>query len=176
MHLRVTLTGLVLGRAGRRNDAGIDHRACLEQQALLGQGGVDGSQDLSGNLVSFQQMSKAQDGCLVGQPRCSFQTHKAPIQRALMQFLFHGWVAQVPPQLQTMDSQHGLHRKRRAPTQSLMCATSVRLYQRHKHRPGHHLIHLVEKDFFAGPLGQWVKTKRDLVHVRDLARSSSSNL
>lgn len=35
MHLQVTLTGLVLGRAERRNDAGIDHRARLEQQALM---------------------------------------------------------------------------------------------------------------------------------------------
>src|SRR5450830_67898 len=181
MHLRVTLTGLVLGRAGRRNDAGIDHSARLEQQALLGHVGVDGCQDLRGNLVPFQQMSgtwgfaKAQDGCLVGQPRCPFQTHKAPVQRALMQFLFHGWVAQVPPQLQAMNAQHGLHCKRRASAQSLVRAARVRLNQRYKRRPGHHLVHLIEEDFFAGLLGQRIKAERDLFHVRDVARYSSPN-
>jgi hypothetical protein len=46
LHPRVTLTALVLGRTGRRDDGGVDRHAGLEHQPLLGQTGVEYGQDL----------------------------------------------------------------------------------------------------------------------------------
>jgi hypothetical protein len=57
MHLRVALAGAVLGRTGRGNQRGIDHRTDLEQQALVDQRGVDRRQYLDAELVFFEQVT-----------------------------------------------------------------------------------------------------------------------
>ena len=164
MHLGVALAVLVLRRTRRGNEGGVHHRAGLEHQALLGQPGVDGGQQLGRQLVLLQQVAKAKDGGLVGHARGALQAGKAAVQRALVQFLFHGRIAQVPPQLQAMDAQHRLDGKRRPATQRLVCTAGMRLDQRHQLRPRHHLVHLVEEDLLAGLLGQRVKAERDLIH------------
>ena len=58
---------LFLGGDGRGNQARIDHRAGLEEQAALAQQRVDAGQDLPGQFVLFQAVAKAQDGRFIGQ-------------------------------------------------------------------------------------------------------------
>ena len=67
MHFGVSLAFVVLGRAGRCNKRGVHRRACLEHQATINQLGVDGGQDLLAQPVGFKQVTKPQDGALVGQ-------------------------------------------------------------------------------------------------------------
>ncbi|MPM63266.1 hypothetical protein SDC9_110146 [bioreactor metagenome] len=117
-------------------------------------------------------MPKAQDGGLVRHARRSLQADEAAVQRALVQLFFDGRVAQVPPQLQAVDAQHGLDGERRSTAQRLMRTPRVRLDQCHQRGPGHHLVHLVEEDFLAGLLGQRVKAKRDLIHAPHRPRRS----
>jgi len=78
---------------------------------------------------------------------------------------FHRRIAQVPPQLQAVDAQHGLHCKRRAPTQRLMRTAGVRLDECDQGLPRHHLVHLFKKDFLARLLVEGVQPQRDLVHA-----------
>ena len=54
VHLGVSLTLIVLGRAKRRDDGGIHNSAGPEHQALLGQTGVDGGQYLGSQLMPLQ--------------------------------------------------------------------------------------------------------------------------
>jgi hypothetical protein len=89
-----------------------------------------------------------------------------------MQLLFHGRVAQVPPQLQAVDAQHDLGGERRSSAQRLMCTAGVRLDQRHERSPWHDLVHLVEEDLLAGLLGQRVQAKRHLIHALHRPMSS----
>mmetsp|Transcript_39182 Transcript_39182/g.92016 ORF Transcript_39182/g.92016 Transcript_39182/m.92016 type:complete len:247 (-) Transcript_39182:3189-3929(-) len=153
VHLGVALAVLVLGGARRGNDGRVHHRASPEHESLLGQAGIDRGQHLRRELVLLQQVSKAQDGGLVGHARCPFKTDETAVQRPLVQFLFHRRIAQVPPQLQAVDAQHGLDGERRPAAQRLMRTSGMRLDQRHQRGPGHHLVHLVEEDFLAGLLG-----------------------
>lgn len=82
----------------------------------------------------------------------------------LVQFFFHGRIAQAPPQLQAVDAQHGLDGERWAATQGLVRAPSERGNEGHQSCPGHHLVHRIEKDLFAGLLGQWVQAQGVLIH------------
>lgn len=55
----------------------------------------------------LKQVAKAQDGGLIGHARCAVQARKAAVQGHLMQLFFHGRIAQIPPQLEAVDAQHG---------------------------------------------------------------------
>lgn len=55
MHLGVTFTAAVPGRAGYRKRRGIDHRGALEQQLFGRERGVGGSQQLQAQPVPLQQ-------------------------------------------------------------------------------------------------------------------------
>jgi hypothetical protein len=74
MHLWVAFLVLVLGGAGRCNQGGIHRSACLEQQALGCQKLVDSGQNLLGQLVFLQPMTKPQDGALVRHPPMGIKT------------------------------------------------------------------------------------------------------
>jgi len=52
----------VLGEAGRSNQGGVHHGACLEHRAAGCTRGVDDGQHLVAQIVGFEQMVKAQDG------------------------------------------------------------------------------------------------------------------
>ena len=143
VNLRVTLTVFVLGRAGRGNQCGVHHRACLEQQALVGQGRVDGGHGLKAQIVLFEQMAKQQGGALFRQPaHARVRTGELASQRHVVQGLLHGRIAQAKPLLHEMNAQHGLHRKGR-PT--CLARRRVRLNPTDQIRPRHHRIHLGKK-------------------------------
>lgn len=54
MHFRIALAFLVLGRAGRVDDGGVDNRASTQRQAFVLQVVVDDFQDLCRELMLFQ--------------------------------------------------------------------------------------------------------------------------
>lgn len=100
MHLRVTRAILVLGRAGRGNERGIDGGARFEQQAPGRKQGVDGGHDLQGQVIDFEQAARPQDGALVGQPaHAGVEPRKLAVQRRVVQSLLHGGVRQGEPLL-----------------------------------------------------------------------------
>ena len=100
VHLGVTLTGTFLGGAGGCDQGGIDHRARLEHQALGGQGGVDGAQQLQAKVMFFEQVANPQDGGFVGQSGdASIEPCKLTVQRGVMRGFFHGGVRQPTPML-----------------------------------------------------------------------------
>jgi len=65
MHLRVARLILVLRGAGRGNQRGIHGGAGFEQQAALDQQRIDCGQNLVGQLVFLQPMTKSEDGALI---------------------------------------------------------------------------------------------------------------
>ena len=113
----------------------------------------------------LQKVGKAQDGALIRQACGAVQANKATVQGAFLPHFFHRRIAQVPTQLQAVDAQHGLHRKRRAPTKRLVCATGVRLDERNQGLPRHDLVPLFKKHFLARLLVEGVQPKHDLVRV-----------
>ena len=65
VHTGVAFTGLVIGGTRRCDQRGVHHRASLEHQALALQQFVDRGQNLIGQLVLLQQMTKPQDRGLI---------------------------------------------------------------------------------------------------------------
>lgn len=62
MHLGVTLSTLFFNRVGGFDDGGVDQRALLHHDASLVEPQVDGVEDLTGQLVQFQQIPEIHDG------------------------------------------------------------------------------------------------------------------
>jgi hypothetical protein len=153
VHFGVTGARTVLGGTGGGNQSGIDHRALFEQQAFGRQRGVDGGQDLNAQVVSFEQVAKAQDGALVGQVVFShIQLCKFTKQQCVVERLFHGRVRQVEPLLEEVNAQHGVHCKRRA-TSLCTGLRGMRRNQRYQFGPRHHEVHLFEELALACALG-----------------------
>ena len=164
VHLRIALTVLVLGRAGRCDQRGIDHRAGLEQQALAAQQIVDQRQDLIGQLVLLQQMTESKDGALIRQAAVPTQAGELPEQGHVVQCFFHRRVREGEPLLHEVDAQHRLHGKGRATPLAFRC---VRRHQFDPCRPGHDVFHLREEFPLAGALGRQVQAQIDLLHGSD---------
>jgi hypothetical protein len=105
LHLRVALTGGVLGRRRRGNEGGIDDGAALEQQLLFFQQRAYLGKQLLGQPVLLQQVTKAQDGGLVRhQVSGQIKAGKPPHRLAVVQRVFHGRIGQVEPLLHKVDA------------------------------------------------------------------------
>ena len=116
--------------------------------------------------------AKSQNSCLVWQAHGIIEADEAPVQGALVQLFFHGWIAEVQLELQAVETQHGLNGKRWSTSQGMMRAARKRLNERNQSSPGDQLVHLAQEDFFAGLLMQWVKAERDLIYYCYLALPS----
>ena len=162
MHLGVTLPRGVLGGAWSTDQRGIDHGSGLEQQALGCELIVDHRQKAWGQLVLLQQMSKPQDGALVGQPLIPAELGKLTKQRYVVQRLFHRRVAQREPLLHKVNAQHRVDRKRRAAGPAHW---RMRLNLLDQRLPRHHPIHLGQKLPLARSLGAQVQSKFSLLHT-----------
>jgi hypothetical protein len=150
VHLRITLTRAVLGRAGRCNQRGINDRAGLEHQAFGDQGGVDRGQQLNAQVVHFEQVTKAQDGGLIRHSgHASIEVGELAVKRRVMQGLFHRRIRQAEPLLQKVDAQHGLYCKGRAATFGARARRCERLYQTHQFSPRNNKANLIEKHTLA---------------------------
>lgn len=113
VHLRVTLSFLVLDRTGRINDAGIDNRGIKEHQHLLVQVAIDLLEDLIAQLVALQKVAQVQDDGLVRQRIRQLQAREQSHGLDLIQGIFHSRIGQVVEQLHAVDPQHRLQRIRR---------------------------------------------------------------
>jgi hypothetical protein len=181
VHLGVTLTTAVLGGTGCSNQGDVHHSSCLEHQALGGQGGIDGGQQLDVQIVLFKQMAwtwsfaKPHEGSLLGKTNSSrIEPCKFAIQRGIVQGLFHRRVRDAKPLLQEVNLQQGLNHKRRASSFGRYATGCKRLNQAIKFGPRHHLVHLVEEHAFACSLGDKLKSggsEADLFHKRSVVKS-----
>ena len=156
VHLGVTLTGAVLGRARCRDQRGVHHRAAFEQQALGGQLGVDRLQYLRAQLMRFEQVAKSQDADPVGDTLGAADAHKVTVEAGLEQSFFGSEVGQAKPLLQAMNAQHHRKIKRRA---ARLVHGGVWRDQREQFAPRHDLLHLIEQDFLARTSGAEVQAK-----------------
>ena len=166
VHFRVALAFVVLGRTGRCNQGGIQHRAGLEHQPAIDQLGIDSRQYLGAQVVLHEHVSKAQDGALVGQSGdARIELGKLAVQRDVMQGLFHGRVGVSKELLQQMNAQHHLSGKRRAPRLASRCVWGN---QPQELRPRNHQVHLIQKLTLARALGDKFESgggKADLFHM-----------
>ena len=161
VHFGVALFVLVLGRTRCGNQGGINGAALFEQQPFVGQAGVDGGQDLLGNLVCFKQMAKAQNRDTVWQSFAVGEARKLAVQRDIEQRFFHRHIAQTEPLLQQVQAQHGFVLKRWAPR--FLCRRRC-MDQRDQFAPRNHQLHFVEKRRFARAPCAQVQAKVLLLH------------
>jgi len=170
VHLRISLTRAVLGRAGCCNQSGIHDRTSLEHQAFGDQGGVDRGQQLSAQVVLFEQVTKAQDRAFIGQAGdAPIELRKLAVQRDVMQSLFHGRIRQTKPLLQEVNAQHGLDGKGWTAAFGARARRCKRLDQTHQFPPRNNKAHLIEKHTLARALGDKLESaagKADLFHLR----------
>ena len=162
VHLGVTFASLVLGGAQCRDQSGVHYRACLEQQAMGGQFGVDHLQDLGAQLVRFEQMTKSQDADSVGNALGAADAHEVAVKAGLKQSLFGPQVRQPKPLLQTVNAQHHCQIKRGAPRLGHRC---VRGDQCQQLAPRHDLLHLIEQGLLARAPDAEVQAKIFLFHA-----------
>ena len=163
VHLGVTFTLVVLGRAGRCNQRGVHHGAGLEHQTALNEFSVHSGQDLLTQPMLFEQVTKAQDRALVGQSHgACIQVSKFLAQRNIVQGLFHGRIGVTKEMLQQMDVQHHLGGKRRAVCLALR---SMRRNQGQQLRPRDHQVHLDQKLTLARALGDQLESVGGKAHL-----------
>src|SRR5690606_32418533 len=176
---RIALAVLVLGRAGRVDQRGVDDGALAQRQATVAQVAIDHRQNPGRQLVALQQATEVEDGGFVGDA-LEAQPGKLAQDRRLVQRFFHRRVAVAKPVLQQMHTQHGHQRIGRTPTFSLRV---VRLDQRDQALPRHHLFHLDQEQLLAGLLalagvlgvgeGHLLHRKALRVKSADFAKSGS---
>jgi len=158
MHLRITLTFDILGRARRRDQRGIYRRARLLQRVV-----DDDAQHVGDQVMPLQQMPESQYRAFVGQAiKHAIELGKLAVHRHVMQRFFHRRIAQAKPLLQVVDAQHGLDGNGRPPSLGL---EPVRLDHADQHTPRHHLVHLFQELALARLLGRQIQSRADLRHV-----------
>ena len=162
VHLGVTLTGLVLGRAGRSNQRGVYHGARLEQQAVSGQLGVDDLQYLGAQIVLFEQMTESQDADPVWNALGATDASEVAVEAGLEQGFFGPQVGQAKPLLQAVNAQHQCKVKWRASRLGHRC---VRRYERQQIAPRHDLVHFFEQDLLARAPGAEIESEVCLFHT-----------
>jgi hypothetical protein len=107
VHLGIALPLFFPGRAGRRDQGGIDDRALTHRHVPSSQERLDGVKNLLPQPVLLKLMAEGEDRGLIGDPVADqLDTGKAAHGGHLDQGLFHRRIAQRIPLLQQMDPQH----------------------------------------------------------------------
>ncbi len=133
------------------NDGRVHDRTRRDAHPLFLQVQIHRLQHLSAQLVLFQQVAKlAHRGLVRHRLLPQIDAHKLPQHRRVVQRLFHRRIRQVEPLLQKINPQHPLHSHRRP---SIAGLRIVRLNQPAQPAPGHHLLHLFQKQCTLGLLG-----------------------
>ena len=162
VHLGVTLTALVFGRARCSNQGGIHHGARLEQQAMGGQLSVDDLQNLWAQFVLFEQMTKSQDADPVWNALGAADACKVAVKAGLEQGFFGPQVRQAKPLLQAVNAQHQCKVKWRASRLGHWC---VRRNERQQIAPRHDVVHFFEQDLLARAPGVEIESEVCLFHA-----------
>ncbi len=103
VHFRVALAVLVLGRAGRVDQCGIDDSALAQRQAAIPQVAIDYAEDAGCQLMFLQQATEVEDGGFVGNA-LQAQPGELTQDGRLVECFFHGRVAVAEPVLHQMDT------------------------------------------------------------------------
>jgi hypothetical protein len=145
VHLRVSCSRGVLGRARRCNDRGIHNRALGQSQSTGHQVAVHRLKDLGGQAVSLEQVAKVENRRFIRNRTLGQGQPRKPAHRGnLVQRFFHGRVTQAVPLLHEVNPDHGAQVIR----PSAIARLGIdRLNQTLYLAPGHHPIHLRQKDF-----------------------------
>jgi len=156
VHLGITLTGLVPGRARRSVQRGVYRSARLKQQAVSGQLGVDDLQNLCAQLMLFEQMTKSQDADPVWNALGATDASKVAAETGFEQGFFGAQVRQTKLLLQAVSAQHQCTVKWRA---SRSGHRHVRRYKRQQIALGNHLVHFFEQDLLSRALGAEIESE-----------------
>ena len=114
MHHRVPLATGVLGRRWGFDESRINDGAKLYQQTTLSQHRVDLFKEPVSQLMFFEQVTKVQDGGLVGNTAASQrQAGKLTKRLHFVEHLLHGQFTQRKPLLHKVNPKHRLKRIRR---------------------------------------------------------------
>lgn len=149
-HFGIAFLLLVLGGTRRGNPRGIDDRAPLHGQPLLGKQPGHFGKDGGCQIVLFQQMTKTHDGAFVRHDVFEgIQSGKAAQQGNVVQGFFNRRVGVTEPLLHEVFAQHRAQRHRRATAPLLRV---VRLDQCLQARPRHNRFHLRQEYRLAGLL------------------------
>ncbi|MNV87110.1 hypothetical protein D3C71_1812060 [compost metagenome] len=98
VHFWIAFTVLVLGRAGRIDQRGIDNGALAQRQPSVTQIAIDHGQDAGSQLVFLRQSAEVEDGGFVGNT-LQIQPGELPQDGGLVQCLLHRWIAITEPVL-----------------------------------------------------------------------------
>jgi hypothetical protein len=128
------------------------------------------SQHLLPQLATLQQVVKAQDGALVGEPLLPGELRELAKPQLIMQRELHRQVAQRELPLHKVTARHGLQVKERS---ALPALRRVRIAQRIEFGPRPHAFLLRRKLALAGSLGTQVQSQVDCCIVRIVTRRSS---
>src|SRR5690554_2848195 len=142
VHFWIALAGNVLGRAGSRNNGGINNAAFAQHQAVLLQVFVYLFEQRLAQTVLLQEMPEVENGGLVRQ---AIQLQAGIVSHGfdLVQSVFHGRVAEVIEQLHAVNSQHGGQRIGRPAILALRVIAGYLLLQL---LPRDQLVHPFQED------------------------------
>ena len=165
VHIRIALFILVLGRAWRVDDTGIDDGSPVYLQAIFLEILIDQIEQSISQVMALHQMSELTDGCFVRRRLLTeVNAHELAHRAGIVQNLFSGRVGQIEPVLQKIDTQHPLDADRTAA--SPLGLGIERLDGFAKLFPGDDRFHVVQELFFAGLLAKLLETvgERCLFH------------
>lgn len=144
LHLRVTFTRAVLGRAGVSMMV-VNDRSGANLHLATGQKLIDLAQDCRLQVLLFEQVTELADRRLVGY--CSVAQvngGEPPHRNHIVESLFDGGIAQVEPLLKKVNAQHAVKRDRRSPT---FARRIVQIDQRAQPLPRHDCINKERRPF-----------------------------
>lgn len=166
VHIRIALLFLVLGRAGRVDDTGIDDSAPVHLQAIFLQILIDQIKQSISQIMALHQMAELTDFCFVRRRLLTeVNAHKLTHRGGIVQNFFSGRIGQIEPVLQEIDTQHTLDADRTAA--SPLRLGLERLDGFAKLFPGDDPFHVVQELFLAGLLAKLLETvgERCLFHT-----------
>ena len=171
-HFRVALLRFVLRRRRRIDDRGVNDGSFAQHQTALGQQRIYLREDLLGQLVAFQQVTKVQDRRLIGNRIVAkLALGKSAHRVHVVQRFFHRRIRQAEPLLQAVDAQHRFQGNRR-PSAFRSSLRIEGLDHSDQPIPGHDLVHLREKALALGRLLLGQVFRRRETHLIHLAGSA----
>lgn len=165
VHIRITLSFLVLGGTGRINDRGIDYRSAGNFYPVLIEILIDQMEQVIAEIVFFHQMAKLADCSFVGNRLLTeIDTDEVAHGAGIVQSFFGSGIGQVEPVLEEMNSQHALN-----PDGTSASTLRVRIVGTDgftKFRPGNNAFHVIEKALFPCLFAEFLEAicQRILLH------------
>ena len=150
VHIGVSRTGGILGRARRLNDRGIHNRALRQTNHLTKEVLNDQVKDMLSELIGLQQVPEVQNGRLIGdRATAQGKPRRSAHGSDLIECLFHRRVAKSTPLLHAVHPKH----RRQGIGRSAHSRLGIHGLNQLDHRvPGRHRFHLGQEDLSLGLL------------------------